>query len=91
MHLVGQFCLFAAVQSNAIQSIVLTSQAFDNLLLEWAKETCGLAVSGGAGWLCVAEKNFGDSSPFDPVTLFTYGFIVRYSDYVVISLFGRLR
>jgi hypothetical protein len=33
IHLIGQFFLYGALQSNAIQNIILSAQAVDNMLI----------------------------------------------------------
>ncbi|KAJ3221762.1 hypothetical protein HK099_003152 [Clydaea vesicula] len=73
-HLAAQFCLYWAVQSNAIQSIMLTAQAFDNFFIDVAGTTCGLATSEPF-FRCVVSKGV-DSSPFGEMwMLITFGFI----------------
>jgi hypothetical protein len=59
-HIVGQFVLYGALQSNAIQvlffsvhkkGIVLSAQAIDNMFVDIFGKTCGLVVSGSyKGW-----------------------------------------
>ncbi|KAJ3414034.1 hypothetical protein HDV05_007159 [Chytridiales sp. JEL 0842] len=43
-HMLGQFTLYAAIMSQAIQSIVISSQTFDAMLLQLFGKTCGLAI-----------------------------------------------
>ena len=73
-HLMAQFALYFALQSNAIQSIVLISQGFDMMMCDWFGHSCGLTV--GLKWMCVAS-NSSFPSPFgDTFMLFTVGFLV---------------
>ncbi|OAJ42637.1 hypothetical protein BDEG_26066 [Batrachochytrium dendrobatidis JEL423] len=51
-HIVGQVFLYGALQSNAIQNIVLASQASDQLLVAIFGKSCGLAIDKAVtGWI----------------------------------------
>ena len=82
LHVIGQFILYAAIQSNAIQSLVLTSQvcifnkSTDRFIMDIAGSTCGLTMS--FQWMCVQKGIIavGSPSPFDQTfMIFTYGFL----------------
>ncbi|KAK5665698.1 hypothetical protein BDV3_006745 [Batrachochytrium dendrobatidis] len=76
-HIVGQVFLYGALQSNAIQNIVLASQASDQLLVAIFGKSCGLAIDKAVtGWVCVSTS--GDlPSPFGyTFMLFTLGFLI---------------
>ncbi|KAJ3152113.1 hypothetical protein HDU86_005958 [Geranomyces michiganensis] len=77
-HYVGQFLLYGALQSNAIQCIVLMAQTLDNILIDVFGKTCALAVGGAnAGWYCVAEISEEFPSPFgDTFILFSCGILL---------------
>jgi len=73
LHVLGQVFLYGAVQSNAIQSIVLSSQTFDNIIAEIFGKSCALTAK--ATWICVG-KRLTDPSPFgDTPVLLTVGFL----------------
>lgn len=76
-HLAGQFVLYGALQSNAIQGIVLSAQQIDNMFVDIFKKTCGVALTGRkTGWICVPGMN-NSPSPFgEQYMLFTLGYIV---------------
>lgn len=66
--------LYGAVQSNAIQSIALSSQTFDNIIAEIAGGSCGVSAST-ASWICSAISDT-DPSPFGKnIMVFTLGFL----------------
>lgn len=72
----GQICLYGAIQSNAIQSIVISSQLLDHFSSNVFGKTCGLALSGVDVWKCVGGS-FKSASPFgDTYMFFTIGFLV---------------
>ncbi|KAI8925618.1 hypothetical protein BC831DRAFT_263070 [Entophlyctis helioformis] len=76
-HVAGQFFLYGALQSNAVQNIVLASQAVDNLLIVLFGKTCGYALGGvSKGWMCVREPGSMPSPFGDTFMLFTLGFLV---------------
>lgn len=77
IHLFAQLCLYGAIQSNAIQSIVLSAQTLDNVLIDIFGKTCGLAVPPFHSiWHCVSETS-STSSPFgDTVMFFTIGYLL---------------
>lgn len=61
------------MQSNAIQSIALSSQTFDNIIAEIAGSSCGLSSTGE--WIC-RSLNLSQPSPFGATSmLFTLGFL----------------
>jgi hypothetical protein len=73
-HLFGQIFLYGALQSNTIQSIVISSQATDNLLISLFQKTCGLSIKGE--WICVTQIG-NNPSPFQCEPMwFTLGFLV---------------
>lgn len=67
-HIIGQFLLYGALQSNAIQGIVLSAQALDDFLVSLFKKTCGLSFS--KGWICIT------GGQFEGFMVFTLGLIV---------------
>ncbi|KAJ3323697.1 hypothetical protein HDV06_001427 [Boothiomyces sp. JEL0866] len=78
-HLLGQGLLFGALQSNAIQGIVLSAQAIDHLFVTAFGKSCGLSFS--KGWVCSTSHTdtLGNylPSPFgNEFVLFTLGFVV---------------
>jgi hypothetical protein len=76
-HLAGQFVLYGALQSNAIQGIVLSAQQIDNMFVDIFKKSCGIALSGSrTGWICVAGRNDYPSPFGDQFMLCTLGYIV---------------
>ncbi|KAJ3000660.1 hypothetical protein HDV02_004345 [Globomyces sp. JEL0801] len=78
-HILGQFMLYGALQSTAIQGIVLSSQAIDKLFVDIFKKACGIALTGDhPGWRCVATQGTGPSPFGDDLMLFTLGFFVKH-------------
>ncbi|KAI9101276.1 hypothetical protein DFS34DRAFT_642435 [Phlyctochytrium arcticum] len=78
-HYFGQFLLYGALQSNAMQSIVIMAQTFDSIVIDIFGKTCGLALSGPSpGWYCVNKISAnGFPSPFeDTWMLFTVGILL---------------
>ena len=73
-HLVGQFCLYSAVMSNAIQCIALSTQSFDNVLVELFKYTAGLSFNGE--WKTATVKGSFPSPFGDQLMIFTLGFLI---------------
>ncbi|KAH9276493.1 hypothetical protein BASA83_001196 [Batrachochytrium salamandrivorans] len=76
-HITGQVFLYGALQSNAIQNIILASQASDQLLVALFGKTCGLALDHAVtGWVCVSHTG-NLPSPFGyTFMLFTLGFLI---------------
>jgi hypothetical protein len=73
MHILSQFFLWGALQSGAIQSLVLISQSIDTLLAERVG-TCALTVK--FQWICTRQVSM-HSSPFGDITiLFSLGFLI---------------
>ena len=73
-HLLAQTFLYGAVQSNAIQCIILTAQTVDNVLINIFGKTCGISYPGK--FICVSTQSMS-SSPFgDSWMLITIGIIV---------------
>ena len=73
-HILAQICLYGAIQSNAIQSIVLSVQTIDNILVDTIGKTC--ALSPKLGWFCVNQTS-ETSSPFgDEFIFFSLGVII---------------
>ncbi|KAJ3089061.1 hypothetical protein HK102_007302 [Quaeritorhiza haematococci] len=78
-HILGQICLYGALMANAVQSIIISSQTLDNVLIDAFGRTCGLALSGPSpGWYCVDRAMRADTaSPFGSTfMLFTIGFLL---------------
>ncbi|KAJ3203791.1 hypothetical protein HDU67_009935 [Dinochytrium kinnereticum] len=79
-HLVGQAFLYAAIQSQCVQNMVVTAQSFDNLLVVLFKRTCGLAwptSTRSFTWYCVTEPATSSGSPFHDVAMvFTFGLLL---------------
>ncbi|KAI9008005.1 hypothetical protein BC832DRAFT_530147, partial [Gaertneriomyces semiglobifer] len=77
-HYIGQFMLYGAVQSNAIQSIIIMSQTFDNILVDIFGKSCALAIGGGrTGWYCVGQISDKYATPYEEITvLFTLGLLL---------------
>ncbi|KAH6565939.1 hypothetical protein BASA61_002537 [Batrachochytrium salamandrivorans] len=75
LHFAAQLILYGALQSNAIQCIVLTAQATDNLLVTLFGRTCGVSFS--QGWVCVTAHSSTLPSPFENNLMgFTIGLLV---------------
>ncbi|KAJ1334671.1 hypothetical protein BSLG_007826 [Batrachochytrium salamandrivorans] len=75
LHFAAQLVLYGALQANAIQCIVLTAQATDNLLISLFGRTCGLSFS--QGWMCVTSQSIEIPSPFESnLMVFTIGLLV---------------
>ena len=70
-------CLYASIQSNAIQCIVLTSQSLDTVFLEWFGETCAFSLTGNA-FQCITPSTalLDSTSPFDGLVIITFGYLV---------------
>ena len=76
-HIVGQILLYGALQSNAIQGIVLSAQAIDRLLIDLFGKTCGVAMNGpNPGWLCISTSGTLPSPFENTFMFFTLGFLV---------------
>lgn len=77
MHVAAQICLYGAIQSNAIQSIVLSAQAFDNILVDIFGKTCGISLDFTKNaFVCASSANLS-ASPFgDQLMLCTIGLII---------------
>jgi hypothetical protein len=82
-HVWGQIILYAAIQSNAIQSLVLTAQVLifnqkstDQFLVFITGKTCGLSMA--FDWICKGNESSPKSpSPFiDTMMIFTFGFLI---------------
>ncbi|KAJ3315264.1 hypothetical protein HDV04_003657 [Boothiomyces sp. JEL0838] len=75
-HLLAQMVLYGALQSNAVQCLVLSAQSVDQFILNLFGSTCGLSM--GFEWVCVSSADYTSSpSPFGRVLmLFTLGLIV---------------
>lgn len=73
----AQFALYWAIQSNAIQSIVLCAQTMDNILIDIAGTTCGIAMRfDQSPIMCVSDKGLS-ASPFgDQFMLGTFGLLI---------------
>ncbi|KAI8900964.1 hypothetical protein BC833DRAFT_579848 [Globomyces pollinis-pini] len=77
-HIISQFVLYCALHAQSIQSIILSAQAIDHMLVD-INSTCGLTFAwdiSKISWVCVREH--GDKlSPFgDQFMLFTFGILV---------------
>lgn len=77
-HIAGQLLLYGALQSNAIQGIVLSAQSIDSIFIDLFGKTCGLSIAGKyTGWICVADQSADYPSPFENTwMLFTLGLVV---------------
>jgi hypothetical protein len=74
MHILSQFFLWGALQSGAIQSLVLISQSIDTLLAERVG-TCALTVK--FQWICTRQVSLNFPSPFeDTMVFFSLGFLI---------------
>ncbi|KAI9355988.1 hypothetical protein DFJ73DRAFT_250757 [Zopfochytrium polystomum] len=88
-HAAGQFCLFGALQSLAVSSIIQSSQTIDNLLIDLAGRTCGLAFSKSSFLtaMCVSEHGT-QISPFGSTyMLVTAGYLVVLAFVVPLCIF----
>ncbi|KAI8611291.1 hypothetical protein BC830DRAFT_667701 [Chytriomyces sp. MP71] len=59
-HLIAQLLLYGAIQSQAMNNIVLSAQTFDNILVDIFHKTCGITLPGGnvpVGWHCFSNNN----------------------------------
>ncbi|KAJ3218369.1 hypothetical protein HDU67_005918 [Dinochytrium kinnereticum] len=74
-HIAGQLCLFGALQSNAIASIIQSSQTLDNLLIDVFGRTCAVGLDGGFSWICVEERQVSLSPFGDTHILFSFGYL----------------
>lgn len=77
MHYASQLVLYAALQSNAIQCLVLTAQATDQFLIDIFGKTCGVTMNNFT-WICVGKESSNTflPSPFGyEMMLFTIGFL----------------
>ena len=75
MHILGQIFLYGALQSNAIQCLILTAQATDEFILDMLGKTCGLSME--FRWICISQTGSNISpSPFgNQMMLFTIGLL----------------
>ncbi|KAI9335488.1 hypothetical protein BDR26DRAFT_822498 [Obelidium mucronatum] len=85
-HIIGQLILYGAIQSQAMNNIVLSAQTFDHIFVDVFHKTCAIAFPGNGvdfGWYCVSNDQstaaavaLGASSPFgDQPILFSMGFL----------------
>ncbi|KAJ3099034.1 hypothetical protein HDU97_003520 [Phlyctochytrium planicorne] len=76
-HILGQICLFGALQGNAVASIIQSSQTVDNLLIDAFGKTCALGFPDSKiSWFCVTERQI-TLSPFgDTHILFSFGILM---------------
>ncbi|KAJ3068665.1 hypothetical protein HDU98_008197 [Podochytrium sp. JEL0797] len=59
-HITGQLLLYGAIQSQAMANIVVSTQTFDNLLVDIFHKTCGITLAGNGldfGWKCFSNNN----------------------------------
>ncbi|TPX34663.1 hypothetical protein SmJEL517_g02723 [Synchytrium microbalum] len=61
-HVAGQIFLYGALESSAIQAIILSAQTFDNIIIDIFKRSCGVSFGPDSGWFCVSELSSG--SPY---------------------------
>ncbi|TPX46438.1 hypothetical protein SeLEV6574_g03238 [Synchytrium endobioticum] len=74
-HIIGQIFLYGALQSSAIQAIILSAQTMDNVLIDIFHRSCGLSLGPNSGWSCVSE--LANGSPFgNEWMLFTGGILL---------------
>ncbi|KAI8616824.1 hypothetical protein BC830DRAFT_1255196 [Chytriomyces sp. MP71] len=69
-HILAQVILYGAIQSQAIQSVVLVSQAVDGIFVDIFKHSCGLTQT--FQWRCIDNSSGG---LFPNSMLFTLGFL----------------
>ncbi|CAG8460453.1 2960_t:CDS:2 [Cetraspora pellucida] len=71
-----QIIIYAAIETFIITSIILSAQLFDNLLIDFLKISCGIAIYPEFGWICIGT--FGNiNGPFENrLMLFTIGFML---------------
>ncbi|KAJ3288464.1 hypothetical protein HDU79_004821 [Rhizoclosmatium sp. JEL0117] len=86
-HIVGQLLLYGAIQSQAMNNIVLSAQTFDNIFVDLFHKTCGVTLARNGldfGWKCFSNDNSTSwavdasvgGSPFgDQPMLFTLGLL----------------
>ncbi|KAI9333949.1 hypothetical protein DFJ73DRAFT_40842 [Zopfochytrium polystomum] len=88
-HAAGQFCLFGALQSLAVSSIIQSSQTMDNLLIDIAGRTCGIAFSRSTVFTTLCVSDHGTMiSPFGSTyMLTTAGYLVVLSFVVPLCIF----
>ena len=73
--------LYAAIQSQSIQSIVLSTQSFDNILVHIFNKTCAVGFQSKTTpeWICVSSltQESMSSSPFgNTVIIFSFGLLM---------------
>ncbi|KAJ3131600.1 hypothetical protein HK100_006188 [Physocladia obscura] len=79
-HVIGQIFIYGAIQSQAMNNIVLSAQAFDNILVDIFHKSCGVSFAGNGlefGWTCFVDNNSTTGSPFgSQPMLFTIGYLI---------------
>jgi hypothetical protein len=74
-HVFGQIILYGALQSNAIQSIILITQTIDTVLIDIFGRNCGIALFS-MDWVCVTTYAHDSASPFgSTMMLFSFGYL----------------
>ncbi|KAJ3105641.1 hypothetical protein HDU97_007848 [Phlyctochytrium planicorne] len=85
-HILGQICLYGALETNAIASMIQTSQTFDNILIDIFGKTYGLALTPSVRFV-YATEHLDSLSPFgDDYMLFTLGYLMT-----IIAVYGLTR
>ncbi|KAJ3213861.1 hypothetical protein HDU67_002362 [Dinochytrium kinnereticum] len=75
-HIIGQICLYGALESNAVASMIQTSQTFDNIIVDIFRKTCGFALTPSMGFVCISERSESLSVFGERTMLFTLGYLV---------------
>ncbi|KAI9204056.1 uncharacterized protein BJ171DRAFT_507543 [Polychytrium aggregatum] len=89
MHIFSQFLLYGALISNAVQSIVLVAQSFDQMFVDIFHSTWGLTIGfqsdlrvlNGTNVMTSATTHIADvgaASPFDGTMLLTAGLLMTF-------------
>lgn len=91
-HAIGQFLLYGSVQSQAIQSIVLTGQTLDSILVQLFRKTCGLSFPNNGltfKWICATSYDPTKGGVvFSTPTLFTLGFLITILCCIPLGMFN---
>ncbi|KAI8850721.1 hypothetical protein BC829DRAFT_466714, partial [Chytridium lagenaria] len=84
-HILGQICLYGALESNAIASMIQASQTFDNIIMDIFGKACGVSLSPNFGYLCISERTESLSVFGDRIMLFTFGYLVMVCFVITLS------
>ncbi|KAJ3124789.1 hypothetical protein HK098_000880 [Nowakowskiella sp. JEL0407] len=77
-HVVGQFFLYAALQSQAIQSIVVCGQQLDAIVGELFHVGCGVMIKNGLVLACPQKIPEGSVTAFEHPTIITVGLLLTF-------------